>query len=162
MPGYNDLATTNPELAAEWHPTKNGMLTPHDVTAGSNKKVWWLGACGHAWKASMNYRKQYKVVCPKCDTERIAKGYAHDDWPDNLCLQIKSFFKDAENFTGRKIIESLYRMPEKRRDILIRRYKKHKTITKIAEEKGCTKQAVWSALRNAEKNLVCILKQINS
>ena len=40
--GYNDLATTNPELAREWHPTKNGNLKPEDVTAGSHQKVWWL------------------------------------------------------------------------------------------------------------------------
>ena len=41
-PGFNDLATTNPELAAQWHPTKNGDLKPTQVTAGSTKKVWWL------------------------------------------------------------------------------------------------------------------------
>ena len=40
--GFNDLATVNPGLAAEWHPTKNGDLTPYDVTAGSNKKIWWF------------------------------------------------------------------------------------------------------------------------
>ena len=36
------LSTTHPELAAEWHPTKNGDLTPEMVSADSNKKVWWL------------------------------------------------------------------------------------------------------------------------
>ena len=41
-PGFNDLATTNPELAAQWHPTKNGNLRPTQVTANSNRKVWWL------------------------------------------------------------------------------------------------------------------------
>ena len=40
--GFNDLATTNPELAKEWHPTKNGKLKPTDVCANSTKKVWWL------------------------------------------------------------------------------------------------------------------------
>ena len=40
--GFNDLATINPELAAQWHPTKNGDLKPTQVTANSNKKVWWL------------------------------------------------------------------------------------------------------------------------
>ena len=40
--GFNDLATTHPDLAAQWHPTKNGDLTPYDVTAGSTKKVWWF------------------------------------------------------------------------------------------------------------------------
>ena len=40
--GFNDLETTNPELAKEWHPTKNGDLKPSMVTAGSELKVWWL------------------------------------------------------------------------------------------------------------------------
>ena len=40
--GYNDLVTTNPELAKEWHPTRNGWLKATDVTASSEKKVWWL------------------------------------------------------------------------------------------------------------------------
>ena len=41
-PGFNDLATINPKLAAQWHPTKNGNLRPTQVTANSNRKVWWL------------------------------------------------------------------------------------------------------------------------
>ena len=40
--GFNDLATINPELAAQWHPTKNGDLKPTQVTANSGYKVWWL------------------------------------------------------------------------------------------------------------------------
>jgi hypothetical protein len=39
--GINDLATVNPELAKEWHPTKNGDLTPDMVNVDSNRKVWW-------------------------------------------------------------------------------------------------------------------------
>ena len=38
----NNLATTNPKLASEWHPFKNRDLRPEDVTTKSNKKVWWL------------------------------------------------------------------------------------------------------------------------
>ena len=41
-PGFNDLLTINPELAAQWHPTKNGNLKPTQVTASSGYKVWWL------------------------------------------------------------------------------------------------------------------------
>ena len=40
-PGYNDLASSCPELAKEWHPFKNGELKPTDVTCGKNIKVWW-------------------------------------------------------------------------------------------------------------------------
>lgn len=39
--GFNDLATLHPELASQWHPTKNGNLKPTDVTSGSGRKVWW-------------------------------------------------------------------------------------------------------------------------
>lgn len=39
--GFNDLATTHPELCKEWNYKKNGTLKPEDVTAGSQKKVWW-------------------------------------------------------------------------------------------------------------------------
>ena len=42
LAGFNDLASIEPEIAAEWHPTLNGALTPEMVTAGSNRKVWWL------------------------------------------------------------------------------------------------------------------------
>ena len=35
------LIETNPDLAIEWHPIKNRNLTPHDVTIGYDKKVWW-------------------------------------------------------------------------------------------------------------------------
>ena len=41
-PGFNDLATKHPELAKEWHPTKNGELTPMDVSCGKADKAWWL------------------------------------------------------------------------------------------------------------------------
>lgn len=47
MAGRNDLATVNPAVAAQWHPTANGDVTPRDVSAGSGRKVWWLCAtCG--------------------------------------------------------------------------------------------------------------------
>ena len=55
------LAYLYPELAKEWHPTKNGELTPYDVTHGSNKKVWWLGKCGHEWEQIVKSRTNGKV-----------------------------------------------------------------------------------------------------
>ena len=41
----NSLAAVHPELIAEWS-DRNLPLTPDSVTFGSNKKVWWKGACG--------------------------------------------------------------------------------------------------------------------
>jgi predicted Zn-ribbon and HTH transcriptional regulator len=67
LPSFNDLATKNPELASEWHPTKNKNLTPSDVMPSSNKKVWWLcKKCGYEWQATINNRSNKKSACPKC------------------------------------------------------------------------------------------------
>ena len=60
--GFNDLATTYPKVAETWHPTKNGSLTPDTVIAGSSKKVWWLGKCGHEWEASLENRIKAKIL----------------------------------------------------------------------------------------------------
>lgn len=45
----NSLSAVHPELVAEWS-DRNLPLTPDSITFGSNKKVWWKGACGHEWE----------------------------------------------------------------------------------------------------------------
>lgn len=68
--GENDLATVEPQLAAEWHPTKNGELLPQAVTKGSNRKVWWLcGKCGFEWPAIIWSRVKGRG-CPQCAGRR--------------------------------------------------------------------------------------------
>ena len=64
--GYNDLQTTHPELAAEWDYEKNYPLTPGDVQYGSGKIVWWVGKCGHSFKAKLNMRSSNGTGCPYC------------------------------------------------------------------------------------------------
>jgi hypothetical protein len=55
--GRDDLASQNPQLAAQWHPTKNGELTPQQVFKKSGQEVWWLNeSCGHEWKAQISNR----------------------------------------------------------------------------------------------------------
>ena len=57
----NSLAEVHPELVSEWS-EKNLTLTPDDITFGSNKKVWWRGACGHEWQARVAYLNGSKAV----------------------------------------------------------------------------------------------------
>lgn len=63
--GVNDLATTHPSIAAEWHPIKNGSLTPQMVSFGSEKKVWWKDSEGNEWPERINKRTSRKLGCPK-------------------------------------------------------------------------------------------------
>ena len=72
--GQNDLFTCNPNLAKEWHPTKNGDLSPCDVTAHSNKKVWWIGQCGHEWPAIVDSRANGRG-CPFCSGQKVLPGF---------------------------------------------------------------------------------------
>ena len=66
----NSLAEVHPELVSEWS-EKNLTLTPDDITFGSNKKVWWRGACGHEWQASVKARSNGEK-CPICSGARVA------------------------------------------------------------------------------------------
>ena len=70
------LATTHPEIAKEWHPTKNGDLTPYNVKAGVRKKVWWKCVKGddHEWKSSIGNRTNHKSGCAVCAGWIITKS----------------------------------------------------------------------------------------
>ena len=74
LSGYNDLATKNPKIAKQWHPTKNYNLTPSDITAFSNKSYWWICEKGHEWKNSINVRNGGNN-CPYCANQLVLAGY---------------------------------------------------------------------------------------
>mgnify|MGYP000020462219 CR=1 FL=1 len=70
----NNLLAKHPEVASEWHPTKNGDLKPEDFTVGSSKKVWWQ--CpkedAHEWETRINHRSN-GGGCPFCSGQRVSK-----------------------------------------------------------------------------------------
>ena len=66
----NNLRIANPDLAAQWHPSKNEKLTPDEVTSFSNRKVWWLCASGHEWSATVANRGNGQG-CPYCRNQRV-------------------------------------------------------------------------------------------
>lgn len=64
--GSKPLCETHPEIAAQWHPTRNRDLTPDLVSTGSNKKVWWICEHGHQWEATVYHRTGARSGCPYC------------------------------------------------------------------------------------------------
>ena len=82
MIGFNDLATTHPELASQavgWDPRK--------VIAGTNKKLRWTCGLGHEWDANVASRALNSRGCPSCsvggfDPNRDGWLYLldHDEW----------------------------------------------------------------------------------
>lgn len=89
--GKNDLATTRPELAQEWHPTKNLPLIPQNVFAGSAQKVWWKCPTGHEYQASLLHRSQ-GTNCPICNSGRQT-SFAEQA----VFYYIKQLYPDAQN-----------------------------------------------------------------
>ena len=92
LKGYNDLATTHPDLAKEWHPTKNGSLKPTDIVAGSGEAIWWKCPKGHYYKAKACDRTARHQGCPKC------KEGNQTSFPEQaIYYYIKQIFPDAIN-----------------------------------------------------------------
>ncbi|MFG3285285.1 zinc-ribbon domain-containing protein [Streptomyces sp. NPDC048111] len=69
------LRLAAPQVASEWHPSRNGDTTPDSVAAGSSRKAWWLGACGHEWQAVIHSRSR-GCGCPYCGNRKV--GYGND------------------------------------------------------------------------------------
>lgn len=97
--GETDLETINPSLASEWHPTKNGTLTPKDVKPQSNKKVWWLCDKGHEYEAKINNRSN-GTGCPVCWNE------LHTSFPEQaIFFYLNKYFlaKSREIVSGKEV-----------------------------------------------------------
>ncbi len=90
--GYNDFATRYPDVAKEWHPTKNGTLTPLDVTFGSGKRVWWLCPIGHEYQASIHDRGSGRTNCPICRSSQLTSF-----GEQAVFYYIKKVFPDAQS-----------------------------------------------------------------
>jgi hypothetical protein len=74
----NCLATTHPEVAAQWHPTKNEELTPNELVAGSDRKVWWRcpDFIAHVWQSKLYHRTIANSGCPRCSQSKGEKAIA--------------------------------------------------------------------------------------
>ena len=90
------LAENRPEIAAQWHPEKNGSLTPYDITAGSDVPVWWICEKGHEWEATVSSRRG----CPYCNNEH------NSSFPEQILYYYLAKVTQAINrykFNGREI-----------------------------------------------------------
>jgi hypothetical protein len=60
--GINDFKTLYPELALDWHPTKNGPISPDSIGVGAKTKYWWLCRNQHEYQSDV----WNKVIGKKC------------------------------------------------------------------------------------------------
>lgn len=76
LPGDNDLATRNPEVAQLWDAHLNQGVTASEVGAGSGKKGWWRCAkiSSHTWQRVIAEMNSGKSDCPYCSGSRVEVG----------------------------------------------------------------------------------------
>lgn len=73
LAGFNDLATTNPELLEEW--SDRNRILPAEISARSRTVVWWkCKTCGYEWEARIS-TKLKGTQCPCCRRRRSEKSY---------------------------------------------------------------------------------------
>jgi hypothetical protein len=87
LAGYNDFATTHPDLAREafgWD--------PKTIISGSHKKLSWKCSLGHVWEARPNSRVSMNSGCAVCDGTQVLIGF------NDLVTTHPSVAREAKNW----------------------------------------------------------------
>lgn len=92
LKGFNDLATTHPEIAKQAH--KWDSTT---VVAGHNGKKEWKCDLGHIWRAVVNSRANGGKGCPYCSNNKLLPGF------NDLKTRYPEIAKQADNWDPSKI-----------------------------------------------------------
>ena len=70
--GFNDLASTHPDLVSEWS-DKNKGLSPETITYKNRTNVWWhCSKCGNEYQAVV-YARAKGRICPFCIAGEIKR-----------------------------------------------------------------------------------------
>lgn len=88
----SSLAAISPDLARQWHPTRNGDRRPDDFLPKSDAKAWWqcLEDPTHEWQATIGSR--HVAGCPHCYRARR--------------------YRMVENHDGQRAIQKFSDVPE--------------------------------------------------
>lgn len=115
--GYNDLPTTHPEIIKQWDYEKN-ELSPENYTAGTNKKVYWVGDCGHSFLNAVSEKIRSAETdadgCPYCVGKKVLKGFNDLDsqYPAIAKEWSPNNKKRADEVSCKAVTPSLWICPE--------------------------------------------------
>ena len=99
----NCLEEACPELCKEWHP--DNIITPYEVTKGSNRKVFWICSKGHIWKARICKRSIYNQGCSICSPKSHSK--AQIKWLQSIEVKEKITIQHALSPRGEYYISGI-------------------------------------------------------
>lgn len=73
--GLTPLSITNPDISKEWDYDRNAPLRPSDVSAGSNRKVWWKCNQNHSYLSTVYHHASQGLGCPYCSGKKVLIGF---------------------------------------------------------------------------------------
>jgi hypothetical protein len=85
------LAIKRPDLATEWHPTKNGEITPDMIPPTTKTPYWWLCERNHEYQMQPKIRHLFDRGCPECSSY----GYGSSQEIRIYC-ELKALFSDIK------------------------------------------------------------------
>jgi hypothetical protein len=95
------LAIAYPQVASEWHPIRNGVVTPASVTPYARRTAWWLCASGHEWRTRINTRTRRRSLCPTCSRKTRVRASAPSVRPVQPRVGPRSITWDIREQHGR-------------------------------------------------------------
>jgi hypothetical protein len=114
--GFNDLATTHPELAKEaygWDPTQVNAGRGLQKSGNTNQKRKWVCSLGHIWEATPSSRtnSHHQSGCPVCSGNRVLIGF-NDLATTHKKLALEAYGWDPTQFvsSGRQKVK--WKCPE--------------------------------------------------
>ena len=101
--GVNDLATKCPKISAMW--SAKNTYTPSEVSAGSNKKAWFVCPdCKHEFEASIcnvvHTVQNGSTGCPVCAGRKVVSGI--NDLATK-CPKVVPMWSDKNDYTPSEI-----------------------------------------------------------
>jgi len=151
---YN-LATEANHLVKEWHPSKNGELTPYQVTPGTGRKVYWKCIHEHEWDATVKDRVRGSG-CPYCKHRRPSPDY-------NLAVVNPDLIKEWDKISNQDLTPYDL-LPNSTRKVIWKCSEDHKWLAKVSDRNqknsGCP--YCKGKIVTAECNLAVIFPQIAS
>ncbi len=86
-----NFAQRHPDLAKEWHTTKNGDVKLEEISEYCNIKYWWLCSyCGNEWQSTVSHRSSGRG-CPRCSQAQTSVA------EQTIFYYVKKAYPDAEN-----------------------------------------------------------------
>jgi hypothetical protein len=138
-----DFSESEPNLLKEWHPTKNGNLTPNNVPSNHVDKVWWICKNSHEWEATIQDRVKGER-CPICVKKNAKDNYGEKENPSYQ----KKYMRDEGNISQRPYPSFQVDYPASGSTVEFRKHTRIKHLATAIIEEPVSGNSLYAQMQN--------------